>query len=218
MKKPFFALLPALLMIGCSNPADDVTEAQVGAETKTDSAAVSGGDYFVIDPATSTIGFIGFKVTKSHPGGFKEFTGELRVEDGKIADLGNKVVIATPSIFSDSQRLTDHLMSPDFFDVATHPTSTFESTSISKEEDGISTITGNLSLHGVTKSISFPATINVTATDVTVKAEFYINRFDFDMKYPGKADDLIRDEVVLNFDIKAKPGRAEFPIPQGNAD
>jgi polyisoprenoid-binding protein YceI len=212
MKKTLFALLPTLLMIGCSNPADDVTEAKVGAETKTDSAAVTDGDYFTIDTAASTIGFVGSKVTRSHTGGFKELVGELQVVDGQVADSGNKIVIATPSIFADNQRLTGHLMSPDFFDVEAHPTSTFETTSISYEADGISIVTGNLSLHGITKSISFPATINVTATEVTVKANFHINRLDFDMKYPGKADDLIREEVVLNFDIKAKPGRAEFAI------
>ena len=215
MKKTLFALLPAILMIGCSNPADDVAEAQVGAESKTDSAAITGGDYFAIDTATSSIGFVGSKVTKSHEGGFTEFVGELRIVDGKVTDAGNKIVIATPSIFTNTKRLTGHLMSPDFFDVTTHPISTFETTSISSGADGVSTVTGNLTLHGVTKSITFPATITVNATEVTLKADFHINRFDFDMKYPGKVDNLIRKEIVLNFDIRAKPGRAEFPSSQG---
>jgi polyisoprenoid-binding protein YceI len=212
MKNPILTLVPALLiLVGCSNPADDVAEARVGAQTTTDtSAAVTGGDYFAIDTATSTIGFVGSKVTGSHEGGFKEFAGELRIVGGKIADAGNKVVIVTPSMFTDNQRLTGHLMSADFFDVATHPVSTFETTSIASNADGTATVTGNLSLHGVTKSISFPATINVSNSEVTVKADFHIDRFDFDMKYAGKADDLIRKEVVLKFDIKARPGRAEF--------
>ena len=211
MKNTILALVPTLLIVGCSNPADDVAQAQVGAETQTDSsAAVAGGDFFAIDAATSSIGFIGSKVTGSHEGGFKDFTGELRIVDGKIADAGNKVVIATPSMFTDSDRLTGHLKNSDFFDVEKHPTSTFETTSIVPGTDGTATVTGNLSLHGVTKSISFPATITVSDSEVSVKADFHINRFDFEMKYAGKADDLIREEVVLKFDIKAKPGRADF--------
>lgn len=211
MKKTLFALVPALLIVGCSNPADDVAEANVSDEKKMDSAAVAtGGDYFAIDAANSSIGFVGSKVTGSHEGGFTDFVGEFRIIDGEIADSGNKVVIDTKSMFSDNDRLTGHLKGADFFDVETHPTSTFETTKIDVAADGTATVTGNLSLHGETKSISFPATINVSDSEVTVKAEFHINRFDFKMEYAGKADDLIRKEVVLKFDVKAKPGRAEF--------
>jgi len=96
--------------------------------------------------------------------------------------------------------LTGHLSSPDFFDVPSHPTSTFTVASI---EAG--TVTGNLNLHGVSKSISFPATISVASDKVAVKAEFAINRKDFGINYPGKTDDLIRDNVVINLDLSAVP-------------
>ena len=45
---------------------------------------------------------------------------------------------------------------------------------------------------------------------VSIKAEFDFNRYDFDMRYSGKADDLIREEVVLKLDIKATPGTTDF--------
>lgn len=148
-----FALVSTLVVAGCSNPADDVAEAQVGEETKVESAAAAtGGDYFAVDAANSSIGFVGSKVTGSHEGGFTDFVGEFRVVDGKLAPTGNKVVIDTTSMFTDNQRLTGHLMSPDFFDVATHPVSTFETTSIASNTDGTTTVTGNLSLHGETQS------------------------------------------------------------------
>lgn len=210
-KNTLLALVPALLIVGCSNPADDVAEAKVGEETKMETAAAdTGGDFFVVDTANSSVGFVGSKVTGSHEGGFTEFVGELRIVDGKIAGTGNKVVISTPSMFTDSERLTGHLKSDDFFDVEKHSTSTFETTAIDTAVDGSATVSGNLSLHGETKSISFPATITVSDAEVSLKAEFHINRFDFKMEYAGKADDLIRKEVVLKFDIKAKPGRADF--------
>jgi len=55
----------------------------------------------------------------------------------------------------------------------------------------------------VKKSISFPATIQVSPDSVSANAEFSINRKDFGINYPGKADDLIRDGVVIKLTIKA---------------
>jgi len=70
------------------------------------------------------------------------------------------------------------------------------------------TVTGNLDLHGVTKIITFPAEIHIADVAVTVKAEFAINRKDFNINYPGKPNDLIRDNVVIKLDLKATPGAA----------
>ena len=155
------------------------------------------------------MGFIGSKVTGSHNGGFKKLSGEFRVANGKVADTGNKVAIDTTSIWTDTDRLTGHLKSPDFFDVARFPTATFETTSI-KQDGTNSMVAGNLTLHGVTKQISFPANIQVSENSVEVTADFFINRFDFEIKYAGKTDDLIRKEVVLKLKVKAIPGRATF--------
>ena len=52
------------------------------------------------------------------------------------------------------------------------------------------------------KSISFPATIKAAADSVAVDAEFAINRKDFGIVYKGKADDLIRDEVVIKLNLR----------------
>ena len=178
--------------------------------TGSEAVAVSGQDrYFLIETNSSRIGFIGSKVTGRHNGGFRSFTGELVVKGGKIADLGNKVVIDTSTLWADNERLMTHLKSPDFFGVQQFPTATFESTAVTQNGTN-STVAGRLTLHGITRHISFPASISVSADAVDIKAQFYINRFDFNMKYAGKADDLIRKEVVIRLDIKAAPGRAEF--------
>ena len=115
--------------------------------------------------------------------------------------------IETNSIFTDTDGLTNHLKSPEFFDVAKFPTSTFVSTGIEagskdpKAKEATHTVTGNLTLHGVTKSISFPAKIAVSGDNATLDSEFFINRQDFGITYPGKANDLIRDEVVIKLAI-----------------
>jgi len=108
------------------------------------------------------------------------------------------------STWSDSDRLTGHLKNADFFDVPTFPTSTFVTTDIKKGTNGYD-VTGNLTLHGETKSITFPADIQISDDQVKVSAEFFIKRFDFGIQYPGRANDLIRDEVVIRLDITAVP-------------
>ena len=98
-------------------------------------------------------------------------------------------------------------MSPDFFNVDQNPTATFAVTSITPAGDNYQ-VTGNLNLHGVTKSISFPANISIAADAVKIKAEFAINRRDFNVNYPGMPNDLIRDNVVIKLDVTASPGPA----------
>ena len=113
---------------------------------------------------------------------------------GALIVLVSKVrnYLAEPLSFD----LRKHLKSPDFFDVEKFPTATFKSTAIEKTDDG-HTITGDLTLHGVTKRVSFPATVTVTDGQVTANSEFSINRNDFGIVYPGMPDDLIRDLVVI---------------------
>lgn len=207
------AFLPLLAILGCSNPADNVPAAGVAAATNapadTSGSPGAAGRSFAFGPNNSKIEFVGSKVTGSHNGSFKNFAGEFQVVDGHLAGSGNKIVIDMNSITADNDRLTGHLKTPDFFNVAQFPTATFISSSVEQKATN-STVTGNLTLHGVTKQISFPANIKVSDTEVAVTSEFFLNRFDFDVKYPGKANDLIRKEVVLKLDIKAAPGKAQF--------
>ncbi|MBW3599808.1 MAG: YceI family protein [Planctomycetes bacterium] len=158
----------------------------------------------VFGPEGSKIDFIGSKVTGSHEGGFYEFTGEFRTAGDRLADAGIHVVIDTKSLWSDNERLTGHLKNEDFFHVEKYPTAEFTSTKVEPTEDGW-TITGDLTLHGVTKSITVPAQVQVEEDAIHLASEFSINRYDFDITYTGKSDDLIRKEVVIKLDVNAKP-------------
>ena len=62
-------------------------------------------------------------------------------------------------------------------------------------------ISGALTLHGVTKQITFPAIVELTRKEVRGKAEFKINRKDFGIEYQGMADNAIKDEVLLKIDL-----------------
>lgn len=201
-----------VLLLGCSNPADNVPAASVSSETNATEASTApeaGEKVYAAGPSSGTIDFLGSKVTGSHNGGFKNFAAEFRAKDGKLVGSGNKVVIDMTSTWSDNDRLTGHLKSPDFFNAAQFPTATFVSSAVEDKQTN-TMVTGNLTLHGVTKQISFPAEVKVADDVVSVNANFVLNRFDFDIKYPGKANDLIRKEVVIKLDLKAAPGKADF--------
>jgi polyisoprenoid-binding protein YceI len=201
-------IVPALLILaaaGCSDPSTDVHRTS-GAEPQqvAGSPSAEGTEYVI--RAGSKIDFVGSKVTGSHDGGFTNFAGSILVADGKIVG-SPEIRIAMKSTWSDTEKLTGHLKSPDFFDVEKHPVTTFTVTDV-QDAGAQQTVTGNLDLHGVTRSINFPAQINVAADEVTVAAEFAINRKEFDINYPGMPNDLIRDNVVIKLDLRATPGPA----------
>ena len=187
---------------GCADPTKDKPEAAVD-EPAAEPARPADAARFIL-AEQSSIGFVGSKVTGSHDGGFESFEGEILVVDGDPTKSSVNITIDTTSIWADNEKLTGHLKSADFFDVETYPTATFTSTEIRQEGDGY-VMVGNLNLHGITKSISFPVDIAVADDRVTASAEFAIKRFDFDIVYPGKPDDLIRDGVLIKLEVVGTP-------------
>lgn len=215
-----------LAALGCANPADNAPEAFVGeplpvpgeevpvARGAAPVEAASGisptgpaAQVYEFSGVGSTVKFLASKVTRSHHGGFSDFRGEIQLVDGTPEGSRVHVVIQTKSLGADNPVLMTHLASPDFFDIIKYPTATFTSTTIApRGADYL--VTGNLEFHGVTKSLTFPATIEVGEAGVTADAEFFIHRSDFGITYPGMADDLIREEVVLRLNISATPVQA----------
>ena len=212
MRKYFSTLVLltiAAFTYSCADPAADKPKASTGnATTVSESPKPAGTETLVISPQNSKVEFVASKVTKSHPGSFKQFTGKIELAPKTIPDSRVSIEIDAASVEADDPQLTAHLKTPDFFDVAKFPKATFVSTKIEPITSGTFNVTGNLELHGVTKSITFPANIQESADSVSVEADFAINRKDFAIVYAGKTDDLIRDNVVLKLSLKvarAKP-------------
>lgn len=217
MRKSLPILLAVLLTgatIGCKDPSKSVPAAEVQAPAvEAEGAAAAEApveeaetvtETIALTPENTTIGFEGSKVTGSHVGGFKDFEGGLVISDKPHATTAS-VTIQMNSIFSDDDRLTEHLQSDDFFSVATYPTATFNITSINEtaNADGTHQVNGVLTMRGVERPIAFPAKLSLTEDKVTASAEFSINRKDWGILYEGKKDDLIRDGVILRFSIDA---------------
>jgi Uncharacterized conserved protein len=193
-----------MFLTACSDPAANKSKAVTGEAAQVASPQSAQGTKYQITPQNSKINFVGSKVTGSENGSFEKFSGQI---DYTGAPENSRVnfTIDMDSVRTDSAGLETHLKSADFFDVAKFPQATFVSTAIRTGGDkGAShTVTGNLTLHGVTRSISFPATIAVTPDTATVDSNFSINRKDFGIMYAGKTNDLIRDDVVLTLHIRA---------------
>lgn len=195
------------LLAGCNNnPVENKSVAAVGQAVSASAASPSVGTRYQFSEQGSTLGFVGAKITGKHDGSFGKFSGEIGLVDGDVTKSTVKVEVATNSLSADQEKLTGHLKSPDFFDVERFPKASFQSTKIVAENgpNGTHRVTGNLELHGVTKSLTFPATIRVEGDKVNVTSEFGINRKDFGLVYPGKPDDLIKDEVLIRLSLVAQ--------------
>jgi polyisoprenoid-binding protein YceI len=200
-------ILGALFIVtSCANPAADKPKAVTSdAAPVSSSSPAASLQKYLIKPDSSGIEFDASKVTGSHHGRFEKFLGAINF-GGQPETSRVTITIDTTSVTTDTPDLTKHLKTADFFDVAKYPQATFDSTEIKAggEKGATHTVTGNLQLHGVMKSITFPANIVVSPDLITVDSTFAINRKDFGINYAGAADNLIRDEVVLTLEIRAK--------------
>lgn len=191
-----------MILTACSDPAADKSKAVTGEAAQVTPQTVAGQKY-VLNPQNSKIEFVGSKVTGSHNGSFGTFSGQVDYNGDPLKSRVN-ITIDMNSISADDPKLTEHLKTADFFDVAKFPQASFVSTEIKAggEKGATHTVTGNLTMRGVTKSITFPATIAVTPDAATVDSTFSINRQDFGISYPGARDNAIRDDVVLTLKIR----------------
>ncbi len=208
MRTITLAAVPVLLLtiaacvedVGKDKVAATVEDAPAEA-TKTEAAPVAGTP-LVVDPAKSSIRAVGAKVTAEHPIDFKTFKGTVTVDGETVTAVEFAVEMA--SLEADHPKLTGHLKNEDFFHVEKFPKATFASTAVKAgaEADATAkgfthTVSGDLTLHGQTKRITFPATIEVGSAEVSAKTEFVLNRQDFGVTYPGRPDDLVQDNVRM---------------------
>ncbi len=204
----------AFIVSGCGKSEKEV---KVGDKQN---AGNKSGKPLTVSVTDSKVNWLGKKVTGQHNGTIKVANGEILVDNGKVT--GGKVEIDMKTIVNEDQKdeesikkLVGHLSSPDFFDVAKFPTSKIEITKVEALNDATkpnvnSTVTGNLTMKDVTKSITFPAEIKIENGALTVKADFDIDRTDWNIKYgSGKffdnlGDKVINDKFNLNLIIVAK--------------
>jgi polyisoprenoid-binding protein YceI len=204
-------LLPACQKSEISDkPAAEVTESTASASTDTATSTQPAANTTTANviKEKSSINFVGAKVTRDHKGKFNAFDGTITYAGA--APQGVKFDIDLNSIETDTEQLTGHLKSPDFFDVAKYPKATFTSTSLTPLPAGTPNgatheLKGMLDLHGVQKEVTIPVTATTTPEGVRTASEFTINRHDWGISYKGMADDLIKDNVLIKLDLLFPP-------------
>ena len=136
-------------------------------------------------------------------GGFAKFMGKADVDVATKTLKSLDVDIDVSSLFTEvGDMLTNHLKSVDFFEVRRYPTAHFETTKIVATSSGTSQITGKLTLHGVTREVSFPATIDIENSGLKLKSEFTLDRLEFGINYdPSK----VENKVTLTVLVGEKP-------------
>ncbi len=126
----------------------------MGVVVATSSAVAGAAERYKIDPSHSFVMFkishLGFSVLN---GRFNELAGEFTYDPAKPGASKINVTVQTASVDSNWAERDKHLRSPDFLNVGEFPTATFETTGYS-ESNGQGTLTGNLTLHGVTRPIT----------------------------------------------------------------
>lgn len=215
------AVILALTVASCKNNNANAEQAveqaadQAAAAVEQAAAVMVSGTY-TVEPS-SVVEWVGKKPTGQHTGTIGLQSGSLTVDNGKVTgdftiDM-NSITVTDITEADGKLDLEAHLKgtgkedgADHFFNVKTYPTGTFKLTSF----DGAN-VTGDLTLKGKTKTISFPATLTITDNEVTLESKpFEINRVDFGVNYASKSvfgdlkDKFINDEIELVVKVKAK--------------
>lgn len=167
-------------------------------------------DNFKVNVENSSLNWKGYKPTGSHTGTITLASGNIAVKNNKLTGGSFVADMNTIKEAEGSAKLEGHLKSADFFDITTFPTAKFDITKTEVKGAKIQ-VTGNMTIKGITKQITFPATLAVNKDNVTLTSDtFQINRADFNVKFKSKSffndlkDKFVNDDFDFQVTIVAK--------------
>jgi len=192
-----------LFVVSCKGEKKNETAAE---SAKTEKATTVDAVKYKVDATNTTLTWKGSKaIGGGHNGTMNVSSGTFAMKNGKlesgnfIIDITSLKVLDIPAEAEGNGKLKGHLLSPDFFDAEQYGSAAFSVTGTS-EKDGKTMIEGNLTLKGVKKNISFPATVSVDGDTAIIKSEvFTIDRTDFGMQYGSSSiADIAKDRIISN--------------------
>jgi polyisoprenoid-binding protein YceI len=174
-------------------------------------AAPALADTYSVDKAHSEAAFQVRHILTKVRGTFRDFSGTINFDKARPENSTVEFRIKAASIDTGNQKRDDHLRSPDFFDVATHPEIVFKSTKVVSKGNNTFDVTGDFTMHGVTKSIVLPvAFLGEQKFGKGVKAGFEtavtLNRKDYGLNWNRALESggvLVGEEVEIAINIEA---------------
>jgi polyisoprenoid-binding protein YceI len=185
-------------------------------------APVQAAETYQFDKAHTTVGFQVRHIYTNVSGKFTDFTGTIQVDRAKPESSTVDFTIQATSIDTSETRRDQHLRSADFFDVANNPTITFKSTSIKANGKDSWVVTGDFTMHGVTKSVVLPVTLLGEGKDpfgnekMGLETGLTINRKDYGLTWNKALETggvLVGDEVKVQIAIEANKAKPPQPAP-----
>jgi polyisoprenoid-binding protein YceI len=195
-------------------------------------------EVYGFDKAHSQVGFAVRHILSPVHGEFKDYDGTIHFDPKKPENAKINVTIQVDSISTDNEMRDHHLQSPDFFDAAKYPTITFKSKKITAAGDNKYSVEGNLTMHGVTKSVTLD--VDYMGTDVMMGAPIAgfsattkIDRRDFGLTWNKTLESgnvMVGNDVTITLDISlmskaglekmkammSKPKEAPTEAPKAN--
>lgn len=175
-----------------------------------------------IDPSHTRVGFSSrhAMVTKVR-GAFNDVSGTAHLDAEDMSRSQVRVVLQVASVDTRSPQRDAHLRSSDFFDAEQHPTIEFDSTAVDEVDENQFIVTGELTIRGVTRTISVPLELLGVDTDpfgqlrAGLEGSRRIDRKDWGVSWNTPLDSggvLVSDKITLEFElslVKEAPAEAE---------
>lgn len=203
---------------------------------------------YVVQTDSSYVTWVGSKITEKHYGRIGLSEGIILVENNQISSGSStidlqKLSVAHPEEAEEAEKLRTHLLSSDFFEAEAYPTAYFELVAIvpydaaafqdieeyesankpaaaskHRVSEPTHNITGNLSIRGTKRSLTFPARVALNEAEVKIEAKFNIDRSEWGISYGDEnsvidkaKDRFIYNTVNVGFVIQATVEAEEAP-------
>lgn len=165
---------------------------------------------WTVDKGHSTANFKIRHFTANVVGQFRDFEGAINIDRANPKDSSVEFTIQAKSVDTGSERRDNHLRSADFFDVEKFPTITFKSTSVVPKAKDTYDVTGDLTMHGVTKRVTLPVTFlgfmkHPRGEKAGFEIETTLNRKDYGVTWNRALDEggfMLSDDVKVSINLE----------------
>jgi polyisoprenoid-binding protein YceI len=223
MRQALLAAIALLSVPACNSRDTTTTRAAASAAAATAGAAsiaperpaipapaVPPVSKWVLDPENSSVGFVSRHVLSNVRGMFPRPSGSVTLDEATPANSKVDATIDASLITTGVEERDTHLKSEDFFDVAKYPTIAFVSSSVTRSSATSYSMTGNLTMHGVTKPVTLAFTASAPFEHAGgirrgIEATTSVNRKDFGLlwEYPGEGPGIVvGDNIKVTIDAE----------------